>query len=184
MNMNEWARAIHENAVQHGFWAEKPSVERTFALILTEMGEAMSAMQHGEEMVYLREGKPEGVAVEVADAAIRALDRLGWMLRCDTSCDLYDYISGEAAGASFAEITCVVCAGKREPYALEKLFLRLAAFLSEEKRLHSYDICVPLMRALVEILCWFYANGLDFERVMAQKHEYNRGRPYKHGKLF
>ncbi len=59
MNLNEWAKEIHENAKNHGWWDDDRSFGDVIALYVEE------------------NGKPEGTAVEMADCLIRILDWFG-----------------------------------------------------------------------------------------------------------
>lgn len=38
-----------------------------------------------------------------------------------------------------------------------------------------------MVDCLIRILDWCGKEGVDVEAVLAQKHEYNRTRPYRHG---
>lgn len=103
--LNEWAAEIHRNAVEHGWWEEYRGFAEIAALITCEISEAVEEDRAGNPLIYIKQGKPEGVAVEVVDAIIRALD-------------------------------------------------------------------------------WLNFKGVDINEVMAIKHSYNLGRPYKHGKRY
>ena len=37
---------------------------------------------------------------------------------------------------------------------------------------------------VIRILDWFGAKGIDPEKVIAEKHDYNTKRPYRHGKKY
>ena len=63
MNINEFEKEIHKNAVKHGWWDE----QRSFA----------EEDRAGKPMIYIKDGKPEGKAVEMADCIIRILDWMG-----------------------------------------------------------------------------------------------------------
>lgn len=106
MTIKEFAKSVHENAVEHGWWEEERAFPEIVALIHSEVSEALEEYRsgHGEDEVYFGEkGKPEGIPVELADAVIRILD-------------------------------------------------------------------------------WCEHKGIDLEAVLERKNEFNRGRPYKHGK--
>lgn len=45
-------------------------------------------------------------------------------------------------------------------------------------------IAVEVIDALIRILDWCGKVGIDVERLVREKHEYNKTRAYKHGKLF
>ena len=105
MTIKEWAKKIHENAVNHGFWDEERSFAEIVALCHSELSEALEEDRAGKPLIYMQDGKPEGKAVEMADCIIRILD-------------------------------------------------------------------------------WFGAKGIDPEKVIAEKHDYNTKRPYRHGKKY
>ena len=107
MTLNEWAQAIHDNAVDHGWWDEPRSFGEIVALCHSELSEALEADRKGEPLVWVDNGKPEGIAVELIDCMIRILDWLG--------CSAFD---------------------------------------------------------------------VDIDALMSIKHEYNKTRPYKHGKRY
>jgi NTP pyrophosphatase (non-canonical NTP hydrolase) len=78
MTIAEWQKVIHANNVEKGWWEDG---ERNFGevamLIVTEVAEAMEAWRDDEPMVCVAEyvgAKPEGIAVEMADAVIRIFD--------------------------------------------------------------------------------------------------------------
>ena len=115
--LTRWARAIHENAVAHGWWTGivhtadyssiREDVDRPLPEILMlcvcELAESMEEYRNGTPLIYDGEnGKPEGIAVEMADCIIRILD-------------------------------------------------------------------------------WMGHNGVDVDELIRKKHEYNKGRPYRHG---
>ena len=92
MNINELAKEIHENAVAHGWWDEPRQFPEVAALIHSEISEALEEWRDGNPTFYLKQEKraatlaeaqagaavqtekPEGLAVELADAIIRILD--------------------------------------------------------------------------------------------------------------
>lgn len=97
MGLNEWAAAIHENAVKHGWWEEERGLPEILMLCVSELSEALEEYRSGKPMLYCenmrhksceecmehrpgchnRENKPEGIAVEVADCLIRIMDWCG-----------------------------------------------------------------------------------------------------------
>lgn len=100
MNVNEFAKDVHENAVAHGWWDTARSFPEVAALIHSEVSEALEEWRDGNPAIYGCCGipgavcefegacdkgektgtcKPEGVAVELCDAVIRIFDYLAYL---------------------------------------------------------------------------------------------------------
>jgi NTP pyrophosphatase (non-canonical NTP hydrolase) len=107
MTISELVTRAHDNAVKHGFWNPTPAFGTAIALIHSELSEALEEERAGrpnfwfhclegdpslpcdptdetdcfqfghEDRCQHRGKKPEGVAVELADAVIRIADLCG-----------------------------------------------------------------------------------------------------------
>ena len=195
MNLNELMHDIHENAAAHGWWDTPRSAAEIRALIHSEWSEALEEDRAGNPGVWYacmdeygmchpgcphydegpdcpdRASKPEGWAVELIDGVIRILDYLGW---CG-----YKY----ADSLTLAE---VVGMGTRmaENLTLPELVDRLHSRIAHSDKRRFEEASVHLNHALCLALAWIAAQGLNPEALLLEKHEYNKGRPYKHGKQY
>lgn len=72
------AARINDNAHKHGFWEQDnyPTLGDKIALIHSELSEALECYRNHEAWYWEDEGKPEGIGVELLDAAIRILDTI------------------------------------------------------------------------------------------------------------
>lgn len=130
MNLNEWAREIHANAVEHGFWEPKMEFNTALMLIVGEIAEAMEEHRAGRPMVWHK-------------------------------CNLYGGECGD---------TCD--------------YMVRGACECGNAQVKPEGIAVEMADALIRILDWFGSEGLDVEAIVREKHEYNKTRPYKHGKRY
>ena len=107
MTLYDWAREIHANAVDKGWWETDRPLPEILMLCVSELAEALEAYRIGapDECItctadptgenciesaccFFQQGKcvdgkqkPNGIAVEMADCIIRILDyagRMGW----------------------------------------------------------------------------------------------------------
>lgn len=100
MHLNEFAKAVHENAVAHGWYDTPVAFPEVAVMVHAEISEAVEEYRPGNPLIYgccgfpgatcEHEGvcdkaesegscKPEGIAVELCDAVMRILDYLAYM---------------------------------------------------------------------------------------------------------
>ena len=215
MLINELAKAVHENAVAHGWWDDEREAPEIIALIHSEWSEALEearadmplayiTLKHnelspvmteiiprGDDGTYTSEiglsdgkritdGKPEGVAVELIDGCIRILDYMGML---DVNLQESDGQASEFEGlytdANVAKV----------PEKLSELVSCLHIYTSGAMMTRSFrDLSIPDVFSLTEgmavALSWVKKQGLDPLAILLEKHEFNKSRPYKHGKKF
>ena len=185
MNITEWAKEIHENAVAHGWWETKRSTGEVIALIHSELSEALEEARdnrpmmyvlgpNGEEICtpcYFNGRKPEGIAVELADAVIRVLDFAEYnnLPLKDIGMDIDD--NTKKYFLDFGHVIAV----------LHEIVVMLHHTIKDQSTEDA--ICMTLtFVAVIEL--YLREQGVDLWQVIELKHNYNKGRPYKHGKAF
>ena len=203
--MREWAKEIHENAVAHGWWEEDRTISEICALIHSELSEALEEARAARPMMYVMDEyngeyiqnpkyfgsrKPEGIAVELADAVIRMLD---WMAYCGQEYRL-DYVEeqGERLAAGYAR-------SETEPEELPEFVAYLHDIVSMihlrlmdinkvrgsgQKKKRLTEALAAAAGVVFLVNGWLRMQGIQLREVMEIKHRYNKTRPYKHGKAF
>lgn len=166
--MNEMIKNVHQNAIDHGFWDEDRPLGETFALIHSELSEALEEYRAGRPNVrYGEGGKPEGICVELIDAAIRMMDFMGSL---KGSCDFeFSYIYEPADRKNIPDKINTFHTWLADIYTLMEGHA--------ENDLNLYLFVNGLMDYVHDL-------GEDPEKLLLEKHEFNKLRPWKHNKLF
>ena len=190
MRLCELIETIHQNAVDHGWWEEDRSPGHVIALIHSEWSEALEEARNGNPMVYkvaltgmnARKvkpgdveygvfGKPEGVAVEIADGAIRILDYMGHL--------------GFKPTQTVRELMKETCRVRDNVPDMIAELHKHTSYSYVTRSGKSDDVSPVLLHLVLTIaLKWIETQGIDPLALILEKHEYNKTRPYKHGKRF
>lgn len=206
MLVKDLVAAIHQNAVDHGWWDEELTMPEVVALIHSEWSEALEEARAGRPMVYFlcvdcesgpcaatpdtvayacgfdKAGrKPEGIAVELIDGCIRILDALGYAKVEMTEPDTLEPTPFEALMGKHRAVL-----PEEMPEDAATLIAWLHAFTSQAMLEEDERVVreTHLISAMSLALSWVQAQGIDPLALLMEKHEYNKGRPYKHGKKF
>lgn len=188
MDWIKWANETHENAVAHGWWDEERTAAEIVCLIHSELSEALEEYRNNRPMVYglmiqgdendtpyretdmaaisERGMKPEGVAVELADAAIRGMD----------------WLAHEGLARILMKPSVRRLDSEQRKWALPTLLAHMHKLISTSYEWGGIELKPYYIADMVAaILDWLEAHEIDFEAVLALKHEYNKTRPYRHG---
>jgi NTP pyrophosphatase (non-canonical NTP hydrolase) len=81
-SIRDWTKAIHQYALDKGWWDKERAIGDIFILFASEVHEAYDEYRNGREVTEIyydpaKPEKPEGVPVELADVVIRILDFCG-----------------------------------------------------------------------------------------------------------
>lgn len=209
MTITELAKIVHLNAVAHGWWDDDRAVEEIIALIHSEWSEALEECRAGRPMVWyacgesnnstipcnpkddsecrmygreiecqFRGKKPEGVAVELIDGIIRILDYFGKI-----ALNAKDKSGNEI---EFESIYSEDNVKKAQETPLPKMIAYLHMYTSSAIMVKNLGMpnTYALIRAVTAAASWVKGQGIDPLALLLEKHEYNKTRPYKHGKKF
>lgn len=207
MTINELTKAIHENAVAHGWWEGDRDEYEINALVHSEWSEALEEARAGRATVWYactegdehfpcaptdeseclnfndrfnckwRGKKPEGIAVELMDGCIRIFDYLG---------KLETEVRDKDGNVSTVESLYADENVARAPDKVSKLIAILHVYTSQSLLCDQISCpnAINLLEAAAFAMSWVKKQGLDPLEILLKKHEYNKTRPYKHGKLF
>lgn len=177
MNLAEFTRDVHQNAVEHGWWDDERDYATIIALIHSEWSEALEAYRNHEPMVWHKEKdghqKPEGFAVEMIDGCIRILDlagKVGRNVYLEEIKDIQKMIAAVPQG--YAEMS------ETQLIANCHAITSDAFAASQTDEVTTIDTLIACMFC---VFAWMQAHDLYWEAIIREKHEYNKTRPYRHG---
>ena len=186
--LNRYAKDCHDRAVAKGFWDVPHSVGHYLMLVISELSEAVEADRIGKwakldpdtidtlqriegaiyDQEFLRLVK-DRVEDEIADAVIRLLDLLGWMIESGTPLVGLDNVRGEFGNTA-------------PPKDLTDALLRVVcSSVLPLSFCSTLDAVLDPIKSL-EQLCDHL--GIDLMAHIELKLKYNATRPAKHGKKY
>ena len=175
----ELIKEIHENAVAHGWWEGERDIAEIYALIHSELSEALEEYRSGKEMIYYVDGKPEGIAVELMDGVIRILDLYGQNGITFTRSTVQQIARATKQANPLLNkqtpLVEIIAAAHSLTAKAGDLMLR---GITPKVALGALEACAGL------VMWWVDAHGENPEKILEEKHQYNLTRPYKHGKKF
>lgn len=137
------------------------------ALVHSEGGEATEALRDGKPALYGQDGKPEGVAVEVADIAIRLMD----------ACEHFNVPLCEE-WATLADLPNKATPPTDPIERIGWIHVAIPNITIEEPDWTAAEAVECIERC--EAVCQSF--GVDLWMVIETKHAFNLTRPYKHGR--
>ena len=203
LDLNQFMQDVHQNAIAHGWWEKERSAGAIRSLIHAELSEALEEYRAGRPMVWKQctdddepnipcakencveycngacdvdamGSKPEGIAVELMDFAIRIFDyiaKLGMVLPAsmNTAQKLADWAIDDFQDDQGRNV-------------LELDLPDLTGLLHDEVSLSSIMHNETYLTTAAGLaMAWVDHHGIDPVKILLEKHEYNKTRSYKHG---
>ena len=199
INLNEFAAEVHQNAVAHGWWEGERTEAELRDLLHCELSEAMESYRRKEPLVWhkcphvgamcetvdVHSGsmdcancapsmrKPEGAAVELIDFCIRVLD---WRGAMDIRLPKHLEHVNELCTYTLVNFQDEII-GDPKNIPLPGLIDLLHVYVVNQRE-YGFGY---LQDAVGIAFAWLEEHGLDPVDLMLEKHDYNKGRTYRHG---
>lgn len=173
IDLNTLAADIHAAAVEKGFWDVEDAADKHVAKMHSELSEAVQTDRAGIMYEVEREGaKPEGVAAELADFVMMALDLLA---REDFDMDEISMHVHKVIRSSER------CLHQARESTLPALVNNVHKLVSSAVFGNKLDLlCV----AVIVVDAWLRARGHGLWEIIRSKMEYNKSRPKLHGRAY
>ena len=188
--LNRYAKDCHQRAVAKGFWNEPHSVGHYLMLVVSELSEAVEADRLGKVIKFTPEqvedlNRLDGaefvqeflrvvkdtVGDEIADAVIRLLDLLGWMLK--------DRALSEKEVETDLGVSAFYIAGEM---TLADALWPILQEVCCHCNMYAHRTAILYAIKSLELLCDHL--GIDLMAHIDLKLKYNATRPALHGKKY
>lgn len=206
LNLYKFAKEVHENAVNHGWWDGDRSYAEICALIHSEWSEALEEYRSDKPMAYKVctagvefcdcDGHPHAdqhsVCVNDKKCIYRqpkpegiAVELIDGCIRILDYLGMVDYLFFPLDIRSRFNLISEHRKEKINTFSLPELIAKLHVCVSESYTYSTLgeikDAYEALDEAMIIACYWLMKQGVDVESIMLEKHEYNKNRPYRHG---
>lgn len=176
MNYSQLAAELHEAAVAKGFWDVDDAFTKHRAKMLSELGEVVQADRAGIMYEVEHDGaKPEGVASELADFVMMALD-----FCVEVEADLNATL-GVWPYSEFIDMMQDDIITLSTP---EFVLLPQTVFVKMHSPKDTNEFDSALTAICYGVRLWLAHRGYDLETLIREKMAYNASRPALHGRLY
>lgn len=187
-DLNSIAREIHAQAAEKGFWDVEDAMVKHIAKMHSELSEALQEDRMGHPMLYVDDietleriadpelfdgRKPEGIAAELADFVMMALDLME-QLFFDAG-ELWETYKDE-----IHESMRTMCSGMQ----LYSLVCGEHGSLCTAIKCYRDIDGIGFIHMILTIELWLEQHGVDIWQVIRLKLEYNKNRPALHGRKY
>ncbi len=173
---NEW----HTLARERGFYTGEKTDDVLFALIMSELAEALEALRNRDRLESgtvpeCTKDNKNAYEFELADTYIRLLDAFGYMVRKGAAdVDAFMPVTDESLEKT-REVIAGVHNGMTDVQKLAQLTRDVATCL------YSLPTEQALVTSIIAMSVFADLIGIDLLALSKAKQAYNVNRPYKHG---